>query len=162
MTTLFDIQAELLEIESQIEDLPSDQAEQLLSEWLTAYGRRNDKLDSYARLIAELEARAKARREEAQRLSKRAQIDDNKSKLLRETLQNFFIAHSCKTIETDRHRLTLAKNSKRPLLLAETAPIPEEYLTKEPDRSAIRKALESSITLDFAHLGEATYSIRIK
>lgn len=162
MTTLFDIQAELLELETQIEELPPDQAEPLLQSWLTSYGKRNDKLDGYARLIAELEARAKARREESQRLSKRAQMDDSKSKMLREALHDFFAHNHIKSIETDRHRLTLAKNSKRPVIVDEKQPIPDEFLTKEPDRTAIRKALENGETLDFAHLGEPTYSMRIK
>jgi hypothetical protein len=160
--TLFDIQKELLEIESRIEELPPESAELLLAEWLNTYGKRKDKLDGYARLIGELEARAKLRREEAQRLSKRAQIDENKAQLLREILLNFFSTQGLKTVETDRYRITLAKNAKRPLILDENASIPEEFLLKEPDRTLIRSALEKGKSLDFARLGEPTYSIRIK
>jgi len=160
--TLFDIQQELLELLDKTEDLPPEEAEQLLEEWIETYGKCKKKLDNYARLITELEARAKLRREEAQRLSKRAQIDENKAQLLRRILLNFFSRIGLKTVETDHHRITLAKNGKRPLILDENASIPDEFLLKEPDRALIRSALERGLSLDFARLGEPTYSIRIK
>jgi hypothetical protein len=160
--TLFQIQKELLELLDRIEDLPPESAEEVLEEWIETYGKCKEKLDNYAGLISELEARAKLRREEAQRLSKRAQIDENKAQLLRKILLNFFSRIGLKTVETNRYRITLAKNGKRPLILDENASIPDEFLVKEPDRTLIRSALEKGLSLDFARLGEPTYSIRIK
>jgi chromosome segregation ATPase len=172
MPTLIQISRELIELEEQLEDLvdnPDAQNEaiaQYLESFTDTISQRDQKLDNYAALIQELQARADARKAEAQRLQKRSQIDENKVKSLKTNLQRFFQAHELKTVETDRYRLTLAKNGgKAPLILDEyysITDIPERLTYREPDREAIRKALEKGEVLDFARLGERSYSMRIK
>jgi hypothetical protein len=171
MPTLIQISRDLIELEEQLEELfdnPEAQ-DRLIDRWFwleNIEAQRDQKLDNYAALIQELQARADARKAEAQRLQKRSQIDENKVKALKANLQRFFQAHELKTIETDRYRLTLAKNGgKAPMILDENYPttdIPDRLTSREPDREAIRKALEKGEVLDFARLGDRSYSMRIK
>jgi hypothetical protein len=171
MPTLIEISRDLVQLEEQLEDLidnPEAQDE-AIAEWLENIGdtnsQRDRKLDNYAGLIQELQARADARRTESQRLQKRSQIDENKVKALKANLQRFFQAHEIKTIETDRYRLTLAKNGgKAPMILDDVlgVDIPEQFTYREIDRVAVREALDKGEVLDFARLGDRSYSMRIK
>jgi hypothetical protein len=170
MPTLIQISRDLIELEEQLEELfdnPEAQ-DRLIDRWFwleNIESQRDQKLDNYAALIQELQARADARKAEANRLSKRSQIDENKVKALKANLQRFFQAHELKTIETDRYRLTLAKNGgKAPLILDDCIGfhIPDQFLTREIDRVAVREALEKGEVLEFARLGDRSYSIRIK
>jgi hypothetical protein len=128
---------------------------------------RDRKLDNYAALIAELNARAEARRHEAKRLTSRAQADESKARSLKSMLQWFFSQHGYSSIETARYRLTLARNGGKAPLCIDECPLetlPDEFVkvTREPNTEAIRAALEAGQELEFAWLGERAYSIRIK
>lgn len=171
MTTLIQISRELIELDEKLEDLIDnpDALDKEISEYLESFAdtitERDQKLDNYAALIQELEARADARRAESQRLQKRSQIDENKVKSLKANLQKFFEAHEIKTIETDRYRLTLAKNGgKAPMILDDVtlSELPEKFTYREIDRVAVREALDKGEVLDFARLGDRSYSMRIK
>jgi hypothetical protein len=136
-------------------------------QWFEQLGEERDqKLDNYAALIADMEARAQVRRDEAKRLVDRARIDENKVALLKERLRIFFESHGLKTVETTRYRLTLAQNGgKLPLLVdVSVDDLPEEYirLTKATALDAIRADLEAGKELPFARFGERGSSIRIK
>jgi chromosome segregation ATPase len=172
MPTLIQISRDLIELEEQLEDLvdnPDAQNEaiaQYLESFTDTISQRDQKLDNYAALIQELQARADARKAEAQRLQKRSQIDENKVKSLKTNLQRFFQAHELKTVETDRYRLTLAKNGgKLPMIIDnyDLAEIPDHLTvtTKELNREAVRKLLEAGEAFNFARLGNRSYSIRI-
>lgn len=128
---------------------------------------RDRKLDNYAALIAELNARAEARRNEAKRLTNRAQVDEGKVRSLKSMLQWFFAQHGYTTIKTARYRLTLASNGgKAPLLLDEMPvdDLPQQFVRviREPNKEAIREALEAGQELSFARLSKRQQSIRIK
>ncbi|MDX2212597.1 MAG: siphovirus Gp157 family protein [Oculatellaceae cyanobacterium bins.114] len=172
--TLIDISQDLLELEADLENLeglPQEQVEELKLwfEELQEEHReaRDRKLDNYAALIADLSARAEARRNEAKRLMSRAQTDEGKVRSLKSMLQWFFAQHGYTTIETDRYRLTLANSGGKAPLLLDEMPIddfPPQFVKvlREPDKDAIREALETGQELDFARLGERQQSIRIK
>ncbi|NJL97337.1 MAG: hypothetical protein HC924_00125 [Synechococcaceae cyanobacterium SM2_3_2] len=129
---------------------------------------RESKIEAYCHIINKLNARAQWRRDEAQRLRSRADIDQNQSDWLKGKLHTYFESHGIKTLETDRYKVTLAKNGgKAPLIItAGTADLPENYTQTEllvkPDKEAIREALEQGQGLPFAHLGEGGSSIHIK
>ena len=104
---------------------------EVVIQWFEQLGEeRNQKLDNYAALIADIESRAQVRRDEAKRLVDRARIDENKAALLKERLRLFFESHGLKTVETSRYRLTLAQNGgKLPLLVDVSVDgLPEEYI----------------------------------
>ncbi len=167
--TLFDISQDLHGLADHLDNLEGDDQAQTeaVIQWFEELGEeRNQKLDNYAALIADLEARAQVRRDEAKRLVDRARIDENKAVLLKERLRLFFESHDLKTVETSRYRLTLAQNGgKLPLLVdVSVDALPEEYirLTKAPALDAIRADLAAGKELPFARFGERGSSIRIK
>jgi tRNA U34 5-carboxymethylaminomethyl modifying enzyme MnmG/GidA len=171
MQTLIEISRDLIELENELEEMIHDpqQTDDAIAKYLECFkdtiAERNQKLDNYSALIKELEARAEARKVEAKRLSDRASVDLNKVKSLKANLQRFFEYHEVRTIETNRYRLSLAKNGgKAPLILDNVTPseLPDKFTYKEVDKVAVREALESGEVLDFARLGERGQSLRIK
>lgn len=151
MKTLLEISQDLLELQQtldSLEDAPEDQAAEVAA-WFaaleqTTHEERDRKLDNYCALIAELEARAAARKAEAKRLSDRAKVDENRAKSLKSRLHEFFETHQLKTVETVRYRLSLVSNGGQvPIVLDETfavTQLPEAYVqvSHSPNMEAIR------------------------
>ena len=168
--TLFDISNDLMAFYDRIEALGGDvtapEVEQAIDAWFERLSHeRDDKLDNYAALIRELDARAKARRNEAKRLNERAKRDEEHAAYLKQRLMLFFQDHHLKTVETRRYRLTLQRSGgKTPVVLhAEPDDLPEAYQRWKvsADLDAIREALEQGADLDFAALGERSSYVRI-
>ncbi len=168
--TLFDISQDLLAFYDRLEalggDVSSPEVEQEIDAWFERLGRERDqKLDNYAALISELEARAEARKQEARRLTERARRNAEHAAYLKQRLLLFFQEHHLKTVETRRYRLTMQRSGgKAPVLLkAEAEALPEAYQRWKvsADLDAIREALEGGALLDFAELGERGYFVRI-
>lgn len=171
MATLIEISQELIELAQQLDETDGD-LDALVEAWLTALldqttEQRDQKLDNYASYITELETRAQVRKAEAQRLTDRARVDENRAKWLKSRLQWFFEQHGLKTVETARYRLTLARNGgKAPLIVDEDKILPTQlpvrFQSVDFNHGAIREALEAGESLPFARLGERGQSIRIK
>jgi chromosome segregation ATPase len=182
MKTIIEISQELIDLENQLEELAdnceaTEEAAERISQIIATFpdklestqAERDRKLDNYAGLINELQSRVEIRRSEAKRLSDRASVDENKVKALKSNLQKFFEAHQLKSIDTNRFRLTLAKNGGKLPLFLDSQPAenyPEQYrqtvTVTSPNREAIRAALEAGESLDFARLGDRGQSLRIK
>ena len=169
--TLYDISQDLLDLYETIQDLGGDvsspDVEQAIDQWFEELAEERDaKLDNYAALISELEARAEARRAESRRLAARARQDEEQADYLKGRLMYFFEKHGLKTVETLRYRLTLQRSGGRaPVVLhtddASTLPEAFQRVKVRPDLNAIREALERGEELDFAELGERGYFVRI-
>ena len=169
MRTLFNISDDLEHLNSLLDELGDDtQQQELLSQWFEELGTERDrKLDGYAALIAEMQARAEVRKAEAKRMLELATLDEKRARLLKERLKWFFETHKLKTVETLRYRLSLAKNGgKPPLILKDTSPqeLPERFqqISVAPNNAAIRAALEAGEELEFAQLGVIGTSLKIK
>ncbi len=169
MRTLFDISTDLEKLSELLDDCDDTEQQEVISNWLESIGNERDKkVDGYAALIAEIEARADIRLQEAKRLTELANSDKAKVKLLKERLKWFFALHNLKKLETARYKLSLAANGGRaPLVIRDyilATELPEHFqrVTVEPNTAAIREALEAGEELDFARLGERGTSIRIK
>lgn len=169
MPSLLQILHELLALEAQLHETDGDVEAQsdLVATWLDKLDEREEKLDNYAALIREMELRASARKQEADRLALLAKSDQQKADLLKARLKYYFQTHQEKSIETARFRITLANHGgKLPLILSENDPtnLPETYRTIQykANTEAIRSALEAGETLAFATLGERDASIRIR
>jgi hypothetical protein len=173
MSTLYEINHDINDLENQLEELDLNNASQeehnaFIERWLCLEGQLHSKLDNYGIFIRELEARAEVRKAEAKRLQERATVDENKAKALKESLLYVFTARDLKKIETKRFSFSRAKNGgKAPIILDEQIPIseiPTEYQTVivQISKETIRKALESGQELPFARLGERGENIRIK
>jgi len=166
--TLFDISEDLEKLSELLDFVEDDKQQEVIKQWFEQLGEERDrKLDAYAVLISEIQARAEARKAEARRLAELAASDENKAKLLKERLKWFFEKHQMKTLETARYKLSVVKNSTRPLIVNSDiaiATLPDEYkkVSVDLDTAAVREALKQGTELDFAHLGEAGTHIRIK
>jgi hypothetical protein len=173
MSTLYQINHDINDLENQLEELElnnatPDEHNAFIDKWLCLEGELHSKLDNYGIYIRELEARAEIRKAEAKRLEDRATVDINKAKALKESLLYVFTARDIKKLETKRFSFSRAKNGgKAPLILNEQTPIseiPEEFQTIviQISKETVRKALESGKDLTFARLGERGENIRIK
>lgn len=166
--TLFHISDDIQHLNTLLDDLDDTEQQQLITEWLEHLEEERDrKLDNYAALIAELEAKAEIRKREAKRLIDLAAADENRAKMLKERLKYFFETNNLKKVETNRYRLAVVKHGgKAPLILDESVTateLPERFqrVNIEPDTKAIREALEAGEDLDFARLGDRGSSVRI-
>lgn len=166
--TLFDISEDLEKLSELLDLAEDDNQQEVIEQWFEQLGEERDrKLDVYAVLISEMQARAEARKAESRRLAELAASDENKAKLLKERLKWFFEKHQMKSLETARYKLSVVKNSTRPLIVnpdVAIATLPEEYkkVSVELDAAAVREALKQGTELDFARLGEAGTHIRIR
>lgn len=170
MKTLFDISQELLLLELQLEEAEGEMND-ALEDWFDQLNEERDqKLDNYAALIKELEARSNARKTEAQRLRELADIDAKKAERLKTRLKEFFINTNLQKIETDRFKLGIRKNGGViPLVFEEhleVAQLPDAYridtVSHKANSEAIRAALDSGENLPFVKYGERGVSLSIK
>ncbi len=170
--TLWDIDADMSALDDLIDEAEGDitACEATVDAWFAELkGDLSAKVDGYAGFIGELNARAEARKEEADRLAHRAKIDANLRDYLKNRLKDFFAARGLKKLETKRYKLTVAGNGgKLPLLLADSAknepeklPEPFRKVSYSPNAEAIRAELEAGKPLEFATLGERGTHLRI-
>ena len=156
--TLFELSADMKALDDILAenggDLSSPQSEEILAQWENELETDlSRKVDGYCRLIRELESRAQARADEANRLMERSTIDESLGRRLRERLRLVWETRRLPAIETASFRVALQKNGgKAPLDVHGTVPA-EFTKTKtvvEPDKEKIREALDRGENLDFA------------
>jgi hypothetical protein len=173
MATLYEIHADLCALAELLAEVGGEvseaDAEAAVDAWLSETQEATaEKLDRYAALIRELEARGAARKGEAGRMAALADADAAAVKRLKDRLCWFLQAHGLERVETARFRLTLASNGGKAPLLLHTAPehLPEpwrETVTSYRARTdEIRAALEAGTPLEFATLGERGRHLRIR
>lgn len=172
MKTLFDISDDLLALEDTLDALSDDatpeQIAELIDAALATSGELETKLDNYAALIRQTEARAEARRTEIARLTSLVVADSNRTARLKERLKYFFDSRRISKFETARYKFAIANNGGKLPLEIDGDPelLPEPYrrirVTITPDQDAIRAALETGEQLDFARFGERGTNLRIK
>lgn len=126
-------------------------------------GEIEDKADNYAKIIKELESKAKARKDEANRLNDGAKVLENRVKALKTNLFNSMKQTGKTKFTTNLFTFNIAKNGGKQVLTVD-GEVPEEY-TKTmyiTDTEKIRQALEKGENLPFAHLEARGESLRIK
>lgn len=168
--SLWAIEDDLAALDDLVEEMEGDitECEPVIDEWFAKLGEEvTGKLDGYAAFIKELEARAEVRREEAQRLAKRAEIDANLADWLKSRMREFFLLRKWKKVETQRYRLTLCANGGKAPLKIDLPPekLPVEYrrekITYSPDSDKIRMELETGGKLDWARIEPRGHHVRI-
>ncbi len=126
-------------------------------------GDIEDKADGYAKIIKEMEAQSKARKEEAKRLTESAQTMDNRIKMLKSNLFNCMKITGKTKFTTNLFSFNIVKNGgKQPLTI--DGDVPKEYTKTviENDTSKIRQALENGENLPFAHLEPRSERLSIR
>jgi hypothetical protein len=99
MSTLYQINHDINDLETQLEELDlnnatPDEHNTFIEKWLCLEGELHSKLDNYGIYIRELEARAEVRKAEAKRLEELATVDENKVKALKASLLYVFTARN--------------------------------------------------------------------
>lgn len=121
-------------------------------------------IDDVLSLVRDIEARAEARKAEADRMRQRAKRDQAVADWFRSHVLRVMQSEGMKKLETSRWRVTLAMpGGKRALEIV--GDVPDEFkfemTTVETDTAKIREALESGQTLPFARLVEKQFTLRI-
>lgn len=182
MATLFELSAEMNELflavsgfDDDTEGLAEEEKEKLIADLFARWTENADeidaKLDGYAAVMAEFEARAEYRAGEAKRLSELASRDSANYQRLKERLLAFFIAQGIKKRETAKHIFTVAKAGGKQALEIEDGvsadDLPATFTTIIPEqvvinKDAIREHLAEGNTLEYARLLERKDTLRIK
>lgn len=168
MSSLYQLTEDLLRLESLLLDSANDTGEvdQALADFLeSTESDFTAKVDNYCALIRTLEERAKARRVEVARMTDLAHRDEIAVERLKGNLKAALERTGRLKVESDKFRVTVKKNGGQAPLEIFGVPSPEFIKTKtQPvyDRDAIREAIESGQTLDFARIGERGTRLEIK
>ncbi len=125
------------------------------------------KADQYAKVIRELEARADARAEEAARIRALANTDAATAQRLKERLRDAMQRTGRTKISTPTFQLSVAANGgKQPMTIdpgaVEDLPANLTRIVREPDKEAIRAALESGEAIPGCTLLPRGHSLRIR
>lgn len=141
------------------------QIDETIDRWLLELdGDMTAKVDGYASLIGRLEAQAKARREEANRMTYLARVDENKAGALKARLLEFFGTRQIERLDTERYRLSVAKNGgPQPWRLVDADALPESCIKIERtiDKKAVAEALKAG-DVPGVELTERGTHLRIK
>lgn len=171
MTTIFDlgnIGRALIDALEEAEGELCPELERFFDELADA---KEDKLESYCFVLAELEARAEAQKQKAKEILERAKANENQVARLKARLKTAFEVYGWSKEKAGAFTVALQANGgllpikwrfdDEPTLLAW---VPERFIIKVPkvDREGVRKALADGEELDFAELGDRGSHIRVR
>jgi len=168
---LFAIAADLLALADLLTESGGDvtdlDAEAAITAWFAELGTERDrKLDDYAALILELEARARARLLEAQRLTRLADTDYATAQRLRRRLLDFFTTQGVTRLQTARYALGVHTNGGQRPLVVETAPealdAGYQQTTITANTKALREALDGGAMIPGVHYGARGQHLSIR
>lgn len=140
--------------------------EQVLKDTMDAvWGEIEIKADSYAKIIAGIDAYIKGAENEVARLTARAKTMKERREALKANLE-FCMRETGKTkFRTELFSFNIQKNGGlQPLVIDEPEKIPEEYLIPQPavpNNTAIRQFLSEHVA-EWAHLAPRGESLRIR
>lgn len=125
-----------------------------------------DKVDGYAGVYAELEARIKAIDEQLKRFTDMKKACENAKDRMKSYAKAALEKAGAAKFSSDLHEIKVCKNGGAlPLQIDETE-VPEEYLKTEivqkPDKDKISKELKLGIELPFARYGERGSYVKIQ
>ena len=117
--------------------------------------------------MARVKVGATARKTESDRLAKLAETDFKTVDFLKARLKQHLETTDQRKLRTKRYNISVVANGgKAPLKLDNTAvaDLPERFqrVQVEPDREAIRSALEAGEELEFAYIAQRENHLRIK
>lgn len=157
--SLWDIERDFLAWEEIVQEAEGDVTgvEEIVDTWLRELGDdAAKKLDGYAAFIAELNARAEARKEEASRLAHRAKVDAGLAAHLKDRAKEFLAARGWTKLETPRYRLSVCKNGGVQPVAITVPPerLPTEYqvVRVTPNTTEIGKALAAGQEIEGCEL----------
>lgn len=178
--SIFDLGNEGRALETALEDAEGE-IDPVLERWFDSLGEeREEKLESYAFVIAEYEARAEIQRNKAKAILERAKANENQVARLKARLKVAFETYGWQRQKAGALTISLTKNGgvlplkwrfdDEETLLAW---VPPRFVIQVPkvDKDAVRAALEAEANdddlaansdIDFAELGERGTHISIR
>lgn len=167
MATLYEIEDDFHAVNTLLEenggDISDPEVEMAIQQWFDENeGNLKNKVGGYVRFIKELEAQAKARKDEADRLAKTARAASNKAKWLKDCLAGTLSRLNVPVVTSDDIEVKLArKGGLAPMDIHEEVPAEFTKIKVEPDNAKIREALANG-PLPFACLMERGWRLSIK
>lgn len=161
MSTLYELGNEYEQLLMIAEDPDVDP--KVLADTMEALeGEIEKKADGCARVMRELSASAKARREEAKRLTERARVEEKNMKRIGAAVQNLMMIAGKRKLRTELFDISIAKNPDS-LVITDETKVPEQFLKAEisVDKTAIKQAMKDGQKFDWAYL-EASEGLRIR
>lgn len=165
MSTLYELTGNYITLMDMLDD-PEVDPITLMDTLDAVEGELDEKAENYGRIIRNLEAEAKALKEEADRLSRRKRTIDNNIDSLKKRLQLSMELTGKDSIDTPLFKFRIQKNAPSVVVdLDDLQDMPMEYLTyHEPtvNKTALKDALKAGLALEgIAHL-EQSQSLRIR
>lgn len=142
--TLAMIETEIAAMLDVADDELTEDQKLAMDAYLAELGQaESDKVDAFAGFIKMQTARAKAIKEESQRLASRARAIENKLASMKEHYQFILTQHDLKKISGKVYQISLRPSKS--VCVDNIDALPEEYrkVTVEARKSEIKKALES-------------------
>lgn len=165
MSTLYELTGNYITLMDMLDD-PEVDPITLMDTLDAVEGELDEKAENYGRIIRNLEAEAKALKEEADRLSRRKRTIDNNIDSLKKRLQMAMELTGKDSIDTPLFKFRIQKNAPSVVVdMDDLENFPPEFLTyQEPkvNKAAIKDALKAGLDLEgIAHL-EQSQSLRIR
>lgn len=125
------------------------------------------KADGYARVIRNMEAQVEGFKTEEKRIAEKRRRLEAAMEKLKQNLFESMKATGKEKFKTDLFSFSIQKNGgKIPVIVdvKDTSELPDDLvkITESPDLEAIRKYIEKTGDLTYAHFGERGESLRIK
>lgn len=166
MSNLYELTGDLLQLQSMLED---DVDPQVLADTLEGVqGEYDFKIESYAKVIRNLEANVVAIKSEVDRLTAKRKVLENNIDRLKKVMFDSMRATNTTKVKGQLFTVAIQKNGgKIPVITApdaDTSKLPDELVifTEKPNLDAIRELLEAGKPVDGFSLGERGESLRIK
>ena len=149
MATLYEINRKIEEILDRLYETADEEtgevSEDILFELSDMQEERKTKLDNIGAYIKNLEADAKAIKDEIANLKKRMDAKTRKADRLRQYVAEDLLCHNEKKMETGR--IAYSFRPSKQVIVEDESQIPSEYMKEkvsvEPDKTAIKKAIEA-------------------
>lgn len=164
MASLYEVTGNILALQELLENPLDD--EDILKDTLEAVqGEYEQKIESYCKVIRNIETDIEAFKVEAKRLTEKAKMLENNRDRLKKAMFDSMKATNTTKVKSGVFTVAIQKNGgKLPVIVdVETAYLPKELVkvVESPDLEAIAKLIDSGNT-QYAHYGQRGESLRIK
>lgn len=164
MANLYETTNDLVAFQEMCSDIDADMNDEVVKDTLEGLqGAYDDKVESWLRVVKNLEGELTAVKEESDRMAKRAKtIKNNIDRMKSALLTSMAMTGRKKAGNT--LKASVASNGGALPLIVDDVELPEEYQKVEvkPNNEAIRDALDHGKELPFARYGERGVHLNIK
>lgn len=162
--SLYEVTGNLLTLQSMLEE---DFDPEVLTDTLEAVeGEYEFKIESYCKVIKNLESDMDALKAEAKRLTDKRKLLENNVARLKKAMYESMKATGKTKVKGAIFTAAIQKNGGKPPIIVdvETSELPDELVkvVESPDLEAIYEVLTTHGTSKYAHFGERGESLRIK